>query len=135
MSFYQARSSVNVTYPLPSEVGFVSGHWDGKARVWSLETGQVERVFEPSKATEVSVLDEERVLLANSAFETLVVDKQGTVQAKLDIHAPPALEMAWSSEGTMAAGDLAGARETLKTIGTVMGLTDVWRGALEHMKP
>ena len=35
----------------------------------------------------------------------------------------------------LAAGKLADAHEALETGGTVMGLIDVWQGALEHMKP
>jgi len=190
---------------LPSETGIMSGQWDGKARLWNLETGAVDRVFEPTedtqsggdaKVTEVNVLDEERVLLtggdghigiwsmttgellkdltggvryvwdsawsaesgrlvvsdrmgtssgvaaaiydlqtgellhtvdndpnnkrsaygveispdgeqflvAMHDFSTLVLSKDGELTAKLDIHTPPALEMAWSKDGTLAAG-------------------------------
>jgi WD40 repeat protein len=186
---------------LPSEKKLVSGHWDGKARVWDLTTGQLERVFEPTnvetapedlKVTEVNALDNERVLLAcgdgqigiwsistgellkdltgdieyvwdsawsavtgrlilsnrmgrssgvvaaiydlntgellktidghyasaygvgispngeqfgvtMSDFSALVLDSNGEIEAELSIHTPPALEMAWSSDGSLVA--------------------------------
>jgi WD40 repeat protein/tRNA A-37 threonylcarbamoyl transferase component Bud32 len=186
---------------LPSGTGLVSAHWDGKARVWDLKTGEVERVFEPThvstnpvdaKVTEVNVLnggrvllacgdgqigiwslstgellkdltgavdyvwdsawspvtgrlvvsnrksrvsgvaaaifdlesgellkkiegyhtaaygidispDGERFMVAQHAYSALVLDKDGELVAELNIHTPPALEMSWSSDGTLVA--------------------------------
>ncbi|MBD90632.1 MAG: hypothetical protein CL940_09860 [Deltaproteobacteria bacterium] len=87
---------------LPSERQLVSGHWDGKARVWNLETGAVDRVFEPTKPTPgqddakvtmVNVLDSERVLLSGGdghlgiwslTTGELVDDLTGTIQYAWD---------------------------------------------------
>lgn len=186
---------------LPSGTAIVSGHWDGKARIWDLKTGEVERVFAPmspstptkdAKVTEVNALDEDRILLACGdgqigiwsratgellkdltgaieyawdsdwnaetgrlvlsdrkgrssgivaaiydlktgellksiggydtaaygtsispdgehimvalhQFAALVLDKNGEVEAEVNIHTPPALQMVWSPDGTLAA--------------------------------
>ena len=56
----------------PSGDRLLSGHWDGRARIWDLSSGTVVREFRPTKAssrggppkvTETLFIDQERVLL------------------------------------------------------------------------
>ena len=59
----------------PSGDRLLSGHWDGRARIWDLSSGTVVREFRPTKAssrggppkvTETLFIDEERVLLTGA---------------------------------------------------------------------